>query len=264
MMMKMRTDRFATPIICLGKWIVFFLLALAGGLVLGGCNDSSTATQSTTQTISLASYNPQIVPEDFVPKIDNPLLPMVPGTSFVFLGDSDGEAERIQVDVTHDTKMVMGVQTIVVRDRVWVDDELVEETFDWFAQDKLGNVWYFGEDSTEYEDGVAVSTEGSWEAGVDGAMPGIIMKAAPQIGDSYRQEYYAGKAEDMAEVISLTESVTVPYGSFDGLLATREWNPLEPGEEENKYYAPGIGVVLEQVVKGGSGRVELVAVTENN
>lgn len=189
---------------------------------------------------------------------------MVPGTSFVFLGDSDGEPERIQVDVTHDTKMVMGVQTIVVRDRVWVDDELVEETFDWFAQDKLGNVWYFGEDSTEYEDGVAVSTEGSWEAGVDGAMPGIIMKAAPQIGDSYRQEYYAGKAEDMAEVISLTESVTVPYGSFDGLLATREWNPLEPGEEENKYYAPGIGVVLEQVVKGGSGRVELVAVTENN
>ena len=271
--MKMRTDRFATPTISAGK---FFLLALVGILVLGSCNDSpgatqlvtpspiATASQPESQTVSPETYNPQIVPADFLSIIDNSLFPLVPGTSFVFKGDSEGEAERIQVDVTHDTKMVLRVQTIVVRDKVWVDDRLVEERFDWYAQDKFGNVWYFGEDSTEYEDGVAISTEGSWEAGVDGAKPGIIMKAMPQIGESYRQEYYAGEAEDMAEVISLTEAVTVPFGSFDGLLATREWFPLDPGVEEYKYYAPGIGVVLEQVVKGGSGRVELVEVTKNN
>jgi hypothetical protein len=121
-------------------------------------------------------------------------------------------------------------------------------------------VWYFGEDTKEYENGEVVSTSGSWEAGVDGALPGIIMKAVPQVGDSYRQEYYAGEAEDMAEVLSLSETAAVASGSYENLLKTKEWTPLEPGLLEHKYYAAGIGMVLEVVVEGGSGRIELVSI----
>ena len=121
------------------------------------------------------------------------------------------------------------------------DGNLTEKTFDYYAQDKKGNVWYFGEDTKEYENGKVVSTKGSWEAGVDGAKPGFIMQADPKVGETYRQEYYEGEAEDMAKVLSLSESVTVPYGSFDQVLVTKEWTPLEPGLVEHKYYAPGVG-----------------------
>jgi hypothetical protein len=205
-------------------------------------------------------YNPVINPADFVAQIDNQYLPMTPGTTFVYDGESEDGKERIQVEVTHETKEILGVTCIVVRDRVWIDDELAEDTFDWFAQDKDGNVWYFGENSKEYEGGKVVSTGGSWEAGVDGAKPGIIMKGNPQVGDAYRQEYYEDEAEDMAEVLSLNESVSVPYGSFENCLKTQEWTPLEPDVVENKYYAPGVGVVREVAVEGESERVELVEV----
>ncbi len=204
------------------------------------------------------AYNPVINPIDFVTQVDNQYYPLVPGTKFIY----EGGGERIEVNVTDQTKEILGVTCIVVRDRVFVGDELIEDTFDWYAQDKEGNVWYFGEDTKEYENGVVVSTAGAWEAGVDGAKPGIIMKANPQIGDSYRQEYYEGEAEDMAEVLSLGESVTVPYGSFKNCLKTKEWTPLEPDVEENKYYAPGVGLVLEVAVKGGSGRVELISISK--
>ncbi len=117
------------------------------------------------------------------------------------------------------------------------------------------------EDSTEYEDGKAVSTEGSWEAGVDGAKPGIIMMAYPVVGVVYRQEYYKGEAEDKAEVLSLNESVTVPFGSYDNCLRTRDWNPLDMETIEEKYYAPGIGIVQEVMVKGGDERVVLIDIT---
>ncbi len=163
--------------------------------------------------------------------------------------------------VTNQTKTILGVTNTVVLDTVWdEDDELVEETYDWYAQDKEGNVWYFGEDSKEYEAGVLVSTAGSWEAGVDGAKPGIIMEANPQIGDSYRQEYYVGEAEDMAEVLSLSETASVPYDSFTGCLKTKEWTPLEPDIVAHKYYAPGVGCVMEIMVEGGSEHVELIDV----
>ena len=157
--------------------------------------------------------------------------------------------------------MVMGVNTTVVRDRVFANGKLSEETFDWYAQDREGNIWYFGEDSKEYDDGKVAGTAGSWEAGVNGAQPGIIMKRNPRVGDIYRQEYLSGKAEDMAEVISLNESVSVTYGSFKNCLKTKEWTPLEPGIEEIKYYASGIGLVLEMGVKGGSEKLELVKIT---
>ena len=148
----------------------------------------------------------------------------------------------------------------MVEDRVYLDGELTEETFDWFAQDSEGNVWYFGEDSAEYEDGELVSTEGSWEAGVDGAQPGIIMKADPRVGDSYRQEYYEGEAEDMGAVVALEQSVTVPYGDFDDCLQILDWNPLEPDSNEYKYYSSEIGLVLE-MQEDGSEPLELINIT---
>ncbi len=207
-------------------------------------------------------YSPVINPEDFVEEIDNLYFPLVPGTTFFYEGESDeGDSLRTEVYVTDETRVVMGITTIVVRESEYEDDELGEETFDWYAQDRDGNVWYFGEDSNEYEDGEVVSTAGSWEAGVDRAQPGIIMPGDPQVGDAYYQEFYPGEAEDQAEVVSLNESVTVAYGSFEDCLMTGEWNPLEPGQEENKYYASGVGLLLEEKVEGGDERLELVEIT---
>ena len=135
------------------------------------------------------AYAPHIEPADFTTKIDNEYFPLKPGTTFVY----EGAAERGEMTVTHDTKKVMGVECVVVDDRAWEDGKLIERTYDWFAQDKQGTVWYFGEDTKEYENGKVVSTKGSWEAGVDGAKPGIIMHADPKVGQSYRQEYYRAR-----------------------------------------------------------------------
>ena len=227
-----------------------FILAFAAG-----CGEDSPVID-----VGDEPYEPVINPADFVAQIDNQYLPLTPGTTMIYEGESEDGSERIEVEVTQDTKEILGVTCTIVRDRVWVDGELEEDTFDWFAQDKDGNVWYFGEDSKEYEDGVVTSTEGSWESGVDGAKPGILMKANPQVGDAYRQEYYEDEAEDLAEVLSLNESASVAYGDFENCLKTQEWTPLEPDVVEEKYYAPGFGVVLEVAVKGGSERIELVEV----
>ena len=218
-------------------------------------------------------YDPDIDPEDFVEGIDHPYFPLIPGTTYIYEGDTEDGVERIEVNVTDQTRMVLGVECMVVRDRVWLDEnedevwsdnELIEDTFDWYAQDDDGNVWYFGEDSTELEDGVAVSTEGSWESGVDGALPGVIMWAEDEmeIGVPYRQEYYEGEAEDMAKILSLSESVTIDLDSFEDCLQIEEWSPLDPGVAEHKFYAPGIGVILEAKVEGGDEEVELVEVIE--
>ncbi len=203
-------------------------------------------------------YNPVIDPNNFVEGVDNPYFPLTPGTTFIYEGETEDGTEHIEVFVTDDTREILGIECVVVRDTVTVDGELVEDTYDWYAQDVEGNVWYMGEDSKSYENGEMVSTAGSWEAGIDNAKPGIVMQAAPQIGQPYRQEYYVGEAEDMAQVLSLDESTSVPYGSFDNLLMTKEWTPLELGVAENKYYAAGVGLVLEEVVEGGSGRTELI------
>ena len=205
-------------------------------------------------------YAPTIDPADFVAVIDNPYLPLTPGTTRVYEGVSDGEKERNEVTITDETNVVMGVTTTVVRDRVFVTGELAEETFDWFAQDRFGNVWYFGEDSNDYEKGKLVSTKGSWEAGVDGAQPGIVMPANPLVGETYRQEFYEGEAEDMATVLELNGSVQVPFGSYDRVVKTEDFTPLEPDVVEEKQYAPGIGVVREEIVRGGDGFLELIDV----
>lgn len=203
-------------------------------------------------------YSPQINPKDFTANINNKYFAFTPGTKLIYSGETEEGTERIEVIAAHETKRVMGVTAIVVQDRVWLDGELIEDTKDWYAQDKKGNVWYFGEDSKEIANGKVVSTKGSWEAGVDGAKPGIIMEENPKAGDSYRQEYYKGQAEDMAEVVALGVNIKTKYGSFSNCLQTREWTPLEPGADEYKYYCPEISNLVYEVGVSGGSSVQLV------
>ena len=203
-------------------------------------------------------YRPGLDAADFQADIDNPYFPLAPGMRWVYEGAEGDEVERVEVVVTSERKEVLGISAVVVRDTVTIDDELVEDTFDWFAQDHDGNVWYLGEDTKEYEDGQVVSTAGSWEAGVDGAEAGIVMLGDPTVGRAYRQEYYPGEAEDLAEVVRRRVSEDVAAGSFDDIVVIREWNPLEPEVVEEKYHAPGVGPILAVVVEGGAGREELV------
>lgn len=190
--------------------------------------------------------------------VDNPYFPLVPGTTRTYRKQTDEGLEEVVVEVLAQTKTILGVECVIVRDTVTLDGERVEDTLDWFAQDDSGNVWYLGEDSKEYEDGVLVGTHGSWEAGVDGAEPGIVMFADPVPGTTYRQENAPGVAEDMAKVVGEGEAVSVPFGDFAGCLLTLEFTPLEPDVEEEKLYAPGVGLVLEVDEEGG--RTELVDV----
>ena len=230
---------------------ITLLTAIIGSVLvlMVGCTNSSSSSSSHEQH---KAYTPHINPAEFTTKVDNHYFPLKPGTTFVYQGNKQSST-RDEIAVTSDTKMVMGVECLVVNDRGWEAGKLIEGTYDWFAQDKEGNVWYFGEDTKEYKNGKVTSTKGSWEAGVDGAKPGIIMKAHPKVGQTYRQEYYKGEAEDMAKVQSLNDSLRVPYGSFDHVLVTKEWTPLEPSYHEHKYYARGVG----QVYGGG---LELVVV----
>jgi hypothetical protein len=200
-------------------------------------------------------------PSDFVTNVDNPYMPLVPGTVFRYQGHVDMAPSAITVTVTNQRKMIEGVSTLVIDDVVSVRGKDVERTTDYYAQDTRGNVWYFGEDSFDLVRGKWVRSDGSWQAGVDGARPGIIMEANPKVGDLYQQEFYAGHAEDMAEVLRTNSSVTVPYGSFRRVLLTKEWTPLEPGVVEHKYYASGVGNVKTVMVEGGDEAYELVSVT---
>jgi hypothetical protein len=199
-------------------------------------------------------YAPTIDPAAFTMTIDNPYLPLIPGTTLIY----EGDGERIEVAVTGRTRVVMGVETIAVRDRAYEEGALVEDTEDWFAQDAAGNVWYFGEDTAECEAGKPISTHGAWEAGVDGAQPGIVMLADPRVGDLYRQEFYAGEAEDQARVLRIDPSIDVSAGTFADVLVTEDFTPLEPDLLEEKSYARGVGVVQERTVTGGSGVLRLV------
>ena len=199
-------------------------------------------------------------PADFSTRITNPWWPMRPGSRWVYREtDASGGRQRVVVTVTHRTKRIAnGVVARVVRDVASEDGEPVEVTDDYYAQDRDGNVWYLGEDTAEYENGRIVSREGSFEAGVDGAEAGVIMPARPRPGLRYRQEYYAGHAEDRAKVVSRREQAGVPFGHFRDVLMTREDNPLEPRVLEFKFYARGIGPVLAVSVSGGSDREALV------
>jgi len=202
-----------------------------------------------------------IDPNNFVREVDNKFFPLKPGTTFIYRGETEGAPTRDEMTVTSKTKEILGVTTTVVHHLSYEDGVLIEDTLDWFAQDKDGNVWYFGEDTKELdENGHVISTEGSWQAGVNGAEPGIVMKAKPRKGDQYQQENAPGVAEDMAKVLGFKESLCVPYGCFEDVLIIKEWTPLEKGVAENKYYAKGVGFIFGNMVKGGNEQSELVRV----
>ncbi|MGE0193129.1 MAG: hypothetical protein AB7T63_13930 [Planctomycetota bacterium] len=183
--------------------------------------------------------------------VDNPYFPLLVGSIAVFEGNTDEGFEHIEVEVLDQTKTILGVACRVVHDVVEIDGEVVEDTYDWYAQDLEGNVWYMGEDSSEIEDGVVVSKEGSWEAGVDGALPGYQMPAVLVVGDEYYQEWYEDEAEDKAKVISTSVTVMLAGGAtYMNCLQSQEWNPLEPDSDEYKYFAPGVGLVKETGLDG--------------
>jgi hypothetical protein len=200
-------------------------------------------------------------PSGFKAHVDNPWFPLRPGTVYVYNGVKDGRAARDVVTVTHRVATIDSAPCVVVRDRLYLDGVLEERTLDWYSQDRRGNVWYFGESTAELDRrGHVTSTEGTWRAGHDGALPGIYMPDHPHAGRTGRQEFYRGHAEDHFEVLSLHANVRVPYTSTRNALLTKEWTPLEPGVLDHKLYVRGVGTVLEQTVKGGDERLELVSV----
>jgi len=200
----------------------------------------------------------------FVRTVDNPYFPLRPGTTLRYEGTADGERATDIVTVTSRTKTILGINAVVVLDVATLGGKQSEKTNDWYAQDKRGNVWYLGEDSFDRKNGKWVRNDGSWQAGVKGAKAGIIMEGKPRLGDTYRQEYYKGHAEDLVRVLRTGVSVSTPYRSFRGTLETRDWSPLEPGVVERKYYARGIGEVKSFLVKGGAERMALVSVQRGN
>jgi len=200
-------------------------------------------------------------PGAFAGRVTNPWFPLRPGTTYVYEGVRDGQPSRELFTVTRSTKTIQGVRCTVVYDRLYLRGRLRERTTDCYAQDRRGAVWYFGEQTAELDArGRVTSTEGTWRSGVDGAKAGIYMPAHPRVGQSFRQELYAGHAEDHFRVLSLDASVSVPYISSRHALLTKEWTPLEPGVVDHKLYVRGIGTVKEEPVKGGSERNVLVAV----
>ncbi len=235
--------------------------ALAAAWLLAACGAGPEPAPPTgIDELEIPTASPD--PADFVAEIDNPYLPLVPGSTWVY--ESQGEdPETITVTVTDETREVAGVTTTVVSDVVTdADGQVVEETLDWFAQDRDGNVWYFGEDTTEYDDRGRPDTAGSWEAGVAGAQAGLVMPAAPRVGDGFRQEYAVGQAEDQATVLEVDDARTIGLGTYTDLVVTEDTTPLEPDLVERKYYAPGVGLIFEETVSGGTDRVELVSFTE--
>ena len=246
------------------------LAVLAFGVLVAGCGEAAPpANGNGTPSPDRAPiqippvdgpYDWEIDPTNFVEGVDNPYFPLEPGTVLVYEGRSGDEREVVTVRVTHRTKEILGITAVVVRDTVTIAGEVHEDTFDWYAQDVDGNVWYLGEDTKEYEEGGVVSTEGSWEAGVGGALAGVIMPADPSVGLAYTQEHYAGEAEDKGKVVALSEHLSVPAGSFADVVVTEDWTPLEPKVREHKSYAPGVGVVFEEIVRGGEGVLRLVEI----
>jgi hypothetical protein len=241
---------------------IFLCAVLLGGVGCANNNEDPAAETDVDADTGLpqGSERVDLDPADFTTDIDNPYWPMAVGSRWVYREtDSEGANQRVEVTVTDKTKRVAnGVVARVVRDEVTEDGIPVEITDDWYAQDADGNIWYLGEETTEYEDGKPVSTEGSFEAGKDGADAGIVMPASPKAGMKYRQEYHEGEAEDRGEIVSTNEQAEVPFGHFRNVVMTKDTNPLEPKVLEFKFYARGVGPVLAISVSGSTDKEELL------
>ena len=239
--------------------------ALAVGACGSGSDESTSADPPQPAAGSGGSSLPQgseqvkLDPAEFTTKIDNPYWPMSPGSKWVYNEVEDGAKLKVEVTVTDRTKRIAnGITARVVHDVVSENGQPLEVTDDWYAQDSAGNIWYLGEKTAEYKNGKVSSRAGSFEAGVDGAQPGVALPGDPQVGDSYRQEYYAGQAEDKASVLSLDATANVPFEKFDGVLRTEDINPLDKSVE-NKFYAKGVGPIRTTHIKGATGYEELVS-----
>jgi hypothetical protein len=240
---------------------------LAGSIVslaLFGCG-SNGGSDPADESVSGGSKLPRggepvdLDPSQFTTKIDNPYWPLAPGSRWIYREVENGVNQQVVVTVTDRTKAVDGVTARVIHDVVTAGGEPVEKTYDWYAQDSSGNVWYLGEDTKEYDHGKVVSTAGSWEAGVGGAQAGVIMPGQPQIGVPYRQEYDKGNAEDYATVTSVDARATVPFGTFGHVLQTKDVNPLEKNFVERKSFARGVGPIETIQVSGGSAHEQLLS-----
>lgn len=239
------------------------IAAMAAAIAVAGCGGGGDEDASAAEAGALPQGSEQVEldPAEFTTAIDNRYWPMTPGSRWVYRETEDGESQRVVVTVTDRTKAIAGIDARVVRDVVSDEatGEPIEVTDDYYAQDADGNIWYLGEDTTEYEKGKPVSTAGSFAAGVDGAQAGVALPADPQPGLTYRQEYYEGEAEDLGEVLRTGEQAEVAAGHYKDVLVTRDSNPLEPKVVEYKFYAPGIGPVMTLDVSGGSGREDLLS-----
>jgi hypothetical protein len=248
----------------IGLGAVALVAALAAGCSSSHASSPSASNEAAIQPPSWelkGSYKPSIDPANFVATVDNRYFPLKPGTAFHYRGMKEGTPQTDDMVVTDQTKQILGVTATVVEDTVTENGKPVERTFDWYAQDKDGNVWYMGEDSLEMKNGRFERASDSWEAGVNGAQPGIIMEGNPQRGDVYRQEYYPpGDALDQAHVVRLDGKLKVADGNFDRVLVTDEWSPVEP-QMERKSYVAGLGEIEEHVTEGGNEQFELVSVT---
>lgn len=248
-------------------------VALAAGLLVSSAGGSvaqsgspltsgpAVPQHSNETAIRAEPLNPPLKPlpdpDSFARRIDNPYMPWLKGSRWVYVEHTPEGAERIVVKVLDRTKRIAGIRATVVRDIVRLDGELLEDTFDWYAQDQHRNVWYLGEATKSYEDG-GVSTEGSWQHGVDGAKAGIAMPGCPHVGKLYWQEYYPGHAEDQGRVLDKSARVAGPTGDYKQVILTEDITPLDRQIQEYKFYAPGVGVVLELNVSPEPGRGELV------
>ncbi|MFD5632672.1 hypothetical protein ACFWJM_00780 [Streptomyces sp. NPDC127077] len=251
---------------------------LGSGIAIGACSSGSGTSggpgtssgpapaPSQSAPSSTAShdgaYHPVIDPATFSNRVTNRYFPLRADATLVYEGTRDGRPQRDEVVVTKETRVIMGVRCTVVRDTVTSNGALVEKTTDWYAQSAAGDVWYFGEATGEYANGNLTSTKGSWEAGVDAAQPGVVMKAHPKPGDSYRQEYRPGEAEDMAKVLRTTATVNVKVGRFTNVVVTDDTDPLNPDKADHKFYAPGVGLVQADRVR--SGHHEHIALVERH
>jgi len=234
-----------------------FILVVSASVV--GAVAAAVASASSARPSNAAHAIPPA--SSFSARVDNVWFPLKPGTRYVYTGVKDGIASRDVVTIAHGSKTIEGVRCVVVHDRLYLRGRLEERTTDWYSQDARGNVWYFGEDTAELDkNGRVTSTSGSWITGVDGARPGIYMPAHPRVGESGRQEFYKGQAEDHFRVVSLVSTATA--ARTKSVLLTQEWTPLEPGVLDHKMYVRGVGTVFEQTEKGGNERNELVSVTK--